>query len=209
MFCLSVLAVVLLLPFDVSGKKSKDEVDIFELTIDENINSPELGKVAKAIITFQNEQVAALEKLQKEGFPYNLKTIRDGEVIMITIQARHLFKPNESELCENGKRILTPLIKYINTPKLYKMVLAMHSDNTGNDIYTMDITTRRVNSIFDWLGETNKAETDYVVPYALGSSDPITDNNSVANRDSNRRLVIYLVPGEAMVTQAKRNKIVL
>ena len=85
----------------------------------------------------------------------------------------------------------------------------MHSDNTGNEIYTMDLTTKRVNSIFDWIGEKDKRKTDYVVPYALGNNDPIVDNNSIINRDRNRRLVIYLIPEKIMINQAKRGKISL
>lgn len=190
------------------GKKEKnEEIDIYELSIDENILTPETGKQANKIIEFQETQLQNLNKLNKESFPYETKLIRDGEVIMITIPARSLFDQNGINLAEKGKDVLKPLLKYINTKHLYKIVLAMHSDNTGNDIYTMDLTTKRVNSVFDWLGEKDKTITDNVVPYALGSNDPIVDNNSVSNRDKNRRLVIYLIPGQTMIYQAKKGKI--
>lgn len=207
LFCVTAIFVSSLFLFDASAKKSKEKVDIYELSLDENINTPELGKQAKNIIAFQNTQVAELSKLSQSGYPYSVTTVRDGEVVKITIPARHLFKPNDVNMCDNGKRILKPLLKYLNTSQLYKMVLTMHSDNTGNETYTLDLTTRRVNAIFDWIGENHK--TEYVVPYALGSSDPIKDNNSIANRDANRRLIIYLIPAEIMITQAKRNKISL
>ena len=48
---------------------------------------------------------------------------------------------------------------------------------------------------------------DYVVPYALGETDPIVDNNSVENRKTNRRLEIYLVPEKTMLQQAKKGRI--
>ena len=128
---------------------------------------------------------------------------------MITIPARSLFNQNETNLSEKGKDVLSPILKFLATKQLYKIVLAMHSDNTGNEIYTMDLTTKRVNSIFDWIGEKDKRKTDYVVPYALGNNDPIVDNNSIINRDRNRRLVIYLIPEKIMINQAKRGKISL
>ena len=63
----------------------------------------------------------------------------------------------------------------------------------------MDLTTKRVNSIFDWIGEKDKRKTDYVVPYAAGSYEPIASNSSIAGRAQNRRLEIYLIPAEAMI----------
>ena len=48
---------------------------------------------------------------------------------------------------------------------------------------------------------------DYVVPYALGDTDPLVDNNSVEHRKTNRRLEIYLVPEKTMIQQAKKGTI--
>lgn len=211
---LHIIAFALLCPVHCEAKvfnkkNSKVEVDIYELSIDENISIPDLGKQAKIIAEFQNLQVQELNRLKSKGYPYDIKQIRDGEVIMITVPARNLFNQNETYLTDSGKETLKPLLKYLDTKQLYKIVLAMHSDNTGNDIYTMDLTTKRVNSIFDWMGENDKSKTDFVVPYALGSADPLVDNNSVVNRDKNRRLVIYLIPDDTMINQAKRNKIAL
>ena len=193
----------------LNKKEKTEEIDIYELSIDENISTPELGKQANRIIEFQESQLKELNKLDKTKFPYETKLIRNGEVIMITIPARSLFHQNETNLAEKGKDVLKLILKFLNTKRHYKIVLAMHSDNTGNDIYTMDLTTKRVNSIFDWLGEKDKTKTDYVIPYALGSNDPIVDNNSIINRDRNRRLVIYLIPEKTMINQAKRGKIAL
>lgn len=193
----------------LNKKEQKEEIDIYELSIDENISTPELGKHNNRIIEFQKSQFNELNKLDKTKFPYETKLIRNGEVIMITIPARSLFNQNETNLSEKGKDILSPILKFLATKQLYKIVLAMHSDNTGNEIYTMDLTTKRVNSIFDWIGEKDKRKTDYVVPYALGNNDPIVDNNSIINRDRNRRLVIYLIPEKIMINQAKRGKISL
>lgn len=211
---IGVLAAALLLPAysnaKLFGKKSKkEEVDIYELSIDENIVAPKLEKQSKAIADFQNQQYVWLNKLANDGFPYQIKKIRNGEVLSITIPSHNLFAPDDTVLSEKGKSVIKPLLKYLNIPRFYKIVLVMHSDNTGNDIYTMRLTTLRVNSVHDWLGETDKSKTDFVVPYALGSSDPIVDNNSVINRAKNRRLVIYLIPDVTMINQAKRGKITL
>lgn len=193
----------------LNKKEKKVEIDIYELSIDENIATPDLGKQSTKIIEFQELQFKALNKLDKNTFPYETKLIRNGEVLMITIPARALFYHNETTLTEQGKEVLKPILEFLRTKQLYKIVLAMHSDNTGNEIYTMELTTKRVNSIFDWLGEKDKSKTDYVIPYALGCNDPIVDNNSIINRDRNRRLVVYVIPEKTMIYQAKKGKITL
>lgn len=212
-FCVFILALLFPVACEAKffGKKpQKEEVDIYELSIDENISTPELGKQSKKIIPFQEKEEQYLKKYAEEnGYPCDIERIRNKEVIMITVPARCLFKPNETILSDNGKEMLRVFLRYLNEKRLYKMVLAMHSDNTGNDVYTLDLTTKRVNSVYDWMGETDKSKTDRVVPYALGGNDPVVDNNSVENRDKNRRLVIYLIPDNAMINQAKRGKIVL
>jgi len=81
----------------------------------------------------------------------------------------------------------------------------MHSDNTGSEAYTIQLTRSRVNAIFDWFEA--HGSTDFVVPYALGDSDPVVDNNSFENRKKNRRLEIYLVPEQVMIEQAKKGNL--
>lgn len=198
------------LVFAAEAKKhTLEEVDIYELSIDENIATPKLGKLAPSIVAFQDKQVEYFKNLEKMGYPYEVKTIRDGEVVMVTIEMRHLFDSNSTELTESGIRVLEPFLKFLNPIRLYKMVLVAHSDNTGSEHYLMDLTTKRVNVVNAWIEKTDASKTDMVVPYALGSSDPIVENNSIMNRSKNRRLVIYLIPNNAMLVQAKKNKISL
>ena len=93
----------------------------------------------------------------------------------------------------------------LKNPGFYKMLLVMHSDNTGSPTYTLNLTRQRVNAVYDWFDENGSV--DYVVPYALGETDPLVDNNSVENRKTNRRLEIYLVPEKTMLQQAKKGTI--
>ncbi|MCH4155892.1 MAG: OmpA family protein [Muribaculaceae bacterium] len=182
--------------------KYEETTDIFDLSIDDNIDNPHLGKQADVISEFQGQEALAMKHDH-----HDVELMRNGEVIVFTIPAGQLFNPNDTVLTDLGKVSLKPFLKYLATPGLYKMILAMHSDNTGSDAYTLALSRARVNAVFDWID--GQASTDFVVPYALGSIEPIVPNNSVLNRRSNRRLEIYLVPGYAMIEQAKKNKIKL
>ncbi len=186
------------------GKSSiKSEIDIYDMSIDDNLENPVLGKQAPEIANFQLMQAKKLKKI----YHLNVETMRDGEVVVITIPASQLFAPNDTVVTELGKLTLQPFKAYLQTRGLYKVILAMHSDNTGNDAYTFDLTRDRVNAVFDWFSKEDPSRTDYVVPYALGSSEPLYPNNSMDNRKENRRLEIYLVPNTLMIEQAKKGSI--
>ena len=145
--------------------KKKVTVDIYDLSLDENLELPAIT----------NEKHA----LRVQDYQY--------------------------DTAEVGKVSLKPLLAFLKNPGFYKMIMVMHSDNTGSPQYTLDLTRGRVNSVYDWIEDN--ASVDYVVPYALGETSPINDNNSVENRKRNRRLEIYLVPEEVMLEQAKHGNV--
>ncbi len=178
------------------------EVDIYELSLDENLETPEIknDKQADKIQDFQYEMAVEFKRSN-----YEVEIMRDDEVIVITIPASQLFDPNDTALSKLGEAQLKPFLNLLKNPGFYKMLLVMHSDNTGSSEYTLNLTRQRVNAIFDWFDENGSV--DYVVPYALGETEPIVDNNSVENRKRNRRLEIFLVPEKTMLQQAKKGNI--
>ena len=181
---------------------ARDDEDIYELSLDENLELPEIKNVKQAerIQDFQLDMAVAFKKSN-----YDVEIMRDDEVVVITIPASQLFDANDTVLNQLGEERLKPFLRMIKNPGFYKMLLVMHSDNTGSEAYTLNLTRQRVNAIYDWFDENGSV--DYVVPYALGDTDPIVDNNSFDNRKRNRRLEIYLVPEKTMLQQAKKGNI--
>ena len=180
----------------------KQAVDIYDLSLDENLDMPQIHNDKQAA-KVQDYQYDVAVKLKKQNFDVEL--MRDNEVIVVTIPAGQLFGPNDTILSNLGKTSLKPMLQYLQNPGFYKMLLVMHSDNTGSDAYTLELTRSRVNAVFDWFEDNGTVE--FVVPYALGDTDPLVDNNSMVNRKRNRRLEIYLVPDNVMINQAKKGKI--
>ena len=198
MIALAIVAMVCSMSLD-----AKDHVeDIYDLSLDENLMTPEIksDKQADRIQEYQYNMAVAFKKSN-----YEVEVMRDDEVIVITIPASQLFEPNDTVLSKLGEEQLKPFLRMVKNPGFYKMLLVMHSDNTGSSEYTLNLTRQRVNAIFDWFDENGSV--DYVVPYALGETDPRVDNNSVENRKTNRRLEIFLVPEQTMLQQAKKGKI--
>lgn len=203
---ISQIVIIAMALFIVSCPQSltaKDhEIDIYELSLDENLATPEIksDKQADRIQEFQYDMAVAFKKSN-----YDVEIMRDDEVIVVTIPASQLFDPNDTVLNKLGEAQLKPFLRMLTNPGFYKMLLVMHSDNTGSSEYTLNLTRQRVNAIFDWFDENGSV--DYVVPYALGETDPVVDNNSVENRKTNRRLEIYLIPEKVMLQQAKKGVI--
>ena len=199
---MTTLLVMSLMAWPQQSHAREHEVDIYELSLDENLETPEINndKQADKIQDYQYEMAIAFKRSN-----YEVEVMRDDEVIVITIPASQLFEPNDTLLSSLGEAQLKPFLRMLKNPGFYKMLLVMHSDNTGSSEYTLNLTRQRVNAIFDWFDENGSV--DYVVPYALGETDPLVDNNSVENRKRNRRLEIYLVPEKTMLQQAKKGNI--
>lgn len=197
----------ILLPFISHAQTVLDE-----MTKEELLFSLALGKQAPLIKKFQEKEATRLlnnnYNPKKNGC--NIETMRSGEVIIITIPTDLLFLPNERTLIDDCDNFLSPIQRYLKTPDFYRVLLVMHTDDTGSETYTDELSLDRVDAVFDWF-ETHNTNTTYLFPTASGASEPLfgTKNNTVKNRAKNRRLEIYLIPGEEMLRQAKLGRIAL
>lgn len=196
---LKLLLLVTTLACYLQGNAKK--IDIYELSLDQNLATPEIkSKLKDAVQDFQYKQAVELIKQN-----YEVELTRDNEVIIVTIPAERLFASNDTVLAATGPAALKPMLRYLKNPGFYKLLLVMHSDDTGSKAYTVRLTRSRVNAVYDWFDANG--DVDYIVPYALGSNDPLNANDSMEKRRKNRRLEIYIVPNDVMLEQAKRGAI--
>lgn len=181
-----------------------------ELSFTEMINSVELDSKSADLIRKFQEKEGRTRLYNKEYNSKNgclVETFRNKEVLLVTIPASKLFAPNEVELRKNASQFLAPLKRYLKEPDMYRVLLVMHTDNTGSETYRESITEDRSDAIFDWFVDSG-VDTRYLFSYAYADEMPLVENNSMANRDKNRRLEVYLVPGKKMLEQAKKGRIV-
>lgn len=188
---------------ETSRIESLDELDFIEM-----LNSVDVSKYSDLIQKFQTKE----GKTKLLNGKYNPKgectveAYRNKEVLLITIPAHLLFNPNDTELKRSASEYLNPIRRYLKEPDMYRVMLVMHTDNTGSEHYREQLTADRVNSVFDWF-DNSGSDTRYLFSYALSDDMPLRPNDSMDNRDTNRRLEIYLVPGQSMLEQAKKGKI--
>ena len=194
-----------------SGNVLARSEDLDELTLPEMINSVELDKKSAELIRkFQDKE----GRNRLHGKEYNaqkngctVETYRNKEVLLITIPASKLFAPNETELRREAASLLAPLKRYLKDPDMYRVLLVMHTDNTGSEGYRDNLTEERSTALFDWFVDQG-ADTRFLFSYAMGDEMPLVPNNSMSNREKNRRLEVYLVPGKKMLEMAKKGRIV-
>lgn len=176
--------------------------DIFELNFDENVATPKIpSKQHEAITGYMRKQAT---DFYKKG--YKVETMRNGEVIIITIPTDDLFLPNDSVLLKVAPAKLKPLIPYINQPSRFKTIVMAHSDDTGSESHQQQLTEGRISALYDWF-DNNADNTSTLVGYPMGGSEPLRPNNSRINRHDNRRIEIYLVPNSDLVSEAKAGRI--
>ena len=190
--------------------KAEVNEDLDELNFIEMINSVTLdGKSAELIRKFQEKE----GRNRLYGREYNSKngctveTYRNKEVLLVTIPASGLFAPNDTVLRPTAQNLLAPLKRYLKEPDMYRVLMVMHTDNTGSQLYRDRLTEQRSQAVNDWFVDQG-IDTTYLFPFAFGDDMPLVENNSLANRERNRRLEVYLVPGKRMVEQAKKGRIV-
>lgn len=199
--------------FEADAKKKEQDIktrfeELDNLDFVEMINSVDVGTAGPLIQKFQNKE--AKNRLINGKFnpsgECTVEAFRNKEVLLITIPAHLLFAPNSTDLSAGAEEYLIPLKRYLKDPDMFRVVLVMHTDNTGSEEYRDLITTERVEAVFDWF-EDNVEDTRYLFAYALGDDMKLVPNDSMENRAKNRRLEIYLVPGSKMVAQALKGRI--
>lgn len=182
--------------------------DLSGLSFIELVNSVDLGKSSELIQKFQKRE--AQTKLMNGKYspsgPCSVETYRNREVLLLTIPAHLLFAPNDIALKPGAAEYLQPLKRYLKDPDMYRVILVMHTDNTGSEEYRDLITVQRADAVYDWF-EHSGADTRFLFPFAMGDELPMVENTSMENRDRNRRLEVYLVPGKKMLEQAKTGRI--
>lgn len=174
---------------------------IYGLSLDENVKFPSAGKHRAAVHDYQQTQAKRLIAAGE-----TVETMRGGEVVICSISSDDLFLPNDTVLRPTAGKYLRPYLTFLKSPDMYRMLLAMHSDDTGSVAYTDALTNSRVLAVLKWFQE-HAASSDYVIPYGMGASEPLYENNSVEKRSKNRRLEIYLVPGRMMLRLASQGQL--
>lgn len=181
---------------------TQQTVDLSEYSLQENLHLPEVPKKQQPYI--KDYMLREARSLQKMG--YKVETMRRGEVVIASIPASELFAPNDSVLIPSADARLRNFLPYFRVPGRFKVILAMHSDDTGSEPYLFELTERRIISLYDYFDE-HARQTELLMGYPMGPSEPLAPNDSRKRREDNRRLEIYIVPGPVLIAESKSKRV--
>ena len=117
------------------------------------------------------------------------------------------FETDKAAIQPRSFELLDALVKILaQYPELKKISIEGHTDSRGSDTYNLDLSSRRVESVRDWLVGKGIA-TERLVFKGFGESKPIASNDTAEGRAQNRRVEFRIVeadtrPGCPAGTQA-------
>lgn len=182
---------------------AEENIDPHELSLDDNLIIPSVPtKQHEAIARHMNATAKKLTTRKLE----RIETMRNGEVIVATLSTDAMFAPNDTVLRKEAVEMLRPYWNLLNETGCYKLIIALHTDNTGSEKYTDKLSEARVNEIYNLI-TSNTENEGQLIPYAMGASDPLFPNDSQINRKANRRLEIFIVPDKLLIEMARSRKL--
>lgn len=179
-----------------------EDFDPLGAGIEENLRHPKVPNKAAAAVTSAMSQF--VRTLRNQGL--TVSAVREGQVVLVTIPAARLFAPNSTVLKEDAGAVLRTLMPYIKRPDNYKVIVAVHSDDTGDEQYNDTLTSERANAVDEFFFSLNNNQETGIIPYGLGYDEPVAPNNSIEGRSWNRRVEIYFVPTQEYIDKIRRRK---
>lgn len=184
----------------VSPAQNSGDIDPFTASFEENINMPSVsGRQHHKLVDAMGQLKRTLENMG-----YKVSTERSDEVVYVTIPCSELFAPNDTELKHAAVKKLQPLVPYVQRKDNYKVVVAVHCDDTGDAEYADNLTDERATAIDAFFLRSSSDNETGIIPYGLGFDEPRKSNNSMANRAVNRRVEIYFIPTKNFIDKSQR-----
>lgn len=182
-----ILLCVLAAAASVASAQTADPAD---LSLEDNINTPAIERKRHAAAAEKAQKLSA--SLRRKGL--RTATLRNGEVVLATMPCDTLFAANATDPKPEALVRLRALTEVVGQPGEYKVLVAVHSDDTGDDAYSDALTEARANAVDDLLWQLADRRDTNVVIYGLGKDEPVNANDTRNRRRANRRVEFYIVP---------------
>ena len=117
-----------------------------------------------------------------------------------------MFAIDSYNLNNSTQANLTDLSSVLNKYEDTNILIEGHTDATGETAYNQELSVKRANSVYSYLSAEG-VEQNRMTAVGYGESQPIADNNTVENRQLNRRVEVAIYANERMKRAAKRGEI--
>ncbi len=148
------------------------------------------GLAGGAVGAYQDRQERALrDRMAGTG----VDVVRQGDNITLNMPAAITFAFDRAELQPQFYPVLDNLANTLREYNQTIVEVAGHTDNVGTDQYNQQLSTRRAESVGNYLMGRGLVRDRFIVTGA-GETRPVTSNDNDSGRAQNRRVEITLVP---------------
>ncbi len=160
-----------------------------------------VGGVAGAYIGRYMDNQA--KELEKEVQGAKVQRVGEGEdsKVNITFDSGFLFDFDSANLKEDTKINLDKLASILQKYPDTNIIIAGHTDSTGNSNYNMELSKKRANAVADYLVSKAVNPSRMTVNW-YGETKPIASNDTKEGRAQNRRVEISIIANEKLKEEA-------
>ncbi|MBF7978974.1 MULTISPECIES: OmpA family protein [Rahnella] len=110
------------------------------------------------------------------------------------LDALSLFDTGKYVLKSGSTKVLINALVGIKAKPGWLIVVAGHTDDTGDDKFNQVLSQKRAESVRDWMRDTGDVPESCFAVQGFGESRPLKSNDTEEGRAANRRVEISLVP---------------
>lgn len=113
---------------------------------------------------------------------------------IVRLDSLSLFDSGKSVLKSGSTKMLVNSLVDIKAKPGWLIVVAGHTDNTGNPKLNQTLSLKRAEAVRDWMRDTGDVPESCFAVQGYGESRPAATNDTPEGRALNRRVEISLVP---------------
>jgi outer membrane protein OmpA-like peptidoglycan-associated protein len=156
----------------------------------------ERGELVKQKEATEAERKARLEAEKKaqdamDALAKSMAVKNEARGTVITLSGGVLFTTGEATLLPGAQSQLNQVAEALKTQAEHHFSVEGHTDNQGTDKINDELSTRRANSVRDYL-IVHGVSAAAITAQGFGSSKPVADNKSAEGRAMNRRVEIVV-----------------
>lgn len=112
----------------------------------------------------------------------------------VRLDSLSLFTPGSAELKPGSTKVLIAALVNIKAQPGWLIVIAGHTDITGNPEQNLELSRTRAASVRDWMQRMGDIPDSCFAVQGFGANQPVATNDTEGGRAANRRVDIRLVP---------------
>lgn len=117
-----------------------------------------------------------------------------SNAVSVRLDSLSLFSPGSAELKPDSAKVLIGALVGVKAQPGRLIVIAGHTDITGNSAVNLTLSRARAIAVRDWLQRMGDIHASCFVVQGFGASQPLASNETEIGRAQNRRVDIRLLP---------------